>query len=133
MQPAPPTSPVGGAFFVAPSGFSAIDSGPGTEEDHSRICSGFDEHARHPDHETWRIRLPGDRRIRPVLELCRCDRLLDHHPARFLGEVEGHLHAINDVRQELKNNLPFGALPETAEAQYNAFLVSTLSCLYTSY
>ncbi|PVD38689.1 hypothetical protein C0Q70_01309 [Pomacea canaliculata] len=42
---------------------------------------------------------------------------------RFLGEVDRNLQAINDFRHELKNNLPFGALPETCEHQYNAFTV----------
>ncbi|KAK7501339.1 hypothetical protein BaRGS_00007464, partial [Batillaria attramentaria] len=41
---------------------------------------------------------------------------------RFLGEVDSNLAAINDFRQELKTNLPFGALPETSDTQYNAFL-----------
>ncbi|XP_070185712.1 microtubule-actin cross-linking factor 1, isoforms 6/7-like isoform X4 [Littorina saxatilis] len=41
---------------------------------------------------------------------------------RFLGEVDTHLAAINELRQELKNNLPFGALPDTAETQYNTYV-----------
>ena len=44
---------------------------------------------------------------------------------RFLGEVDSNLQHINDLRQELKNNLPFGALPETAESQYTTFVVRT--------
>lgn len=43
---------------------------------------------------------------------------------RFLGEVDSNLQAINDFRQELKSNLPFGALTETSDSQYKTFMVS---------
>lgn len=62
----------------------------------------------------------GSSRLKPLL--CSCRQV-----KRFLGEVDSNLQHINDLRQELKNNLPFGALPETAESQYSAFVVRRAS------
>ena len=43
---------------------------------------------------------------------------------KFLGDLDDQLAQLNEFRSELKSNKPFGALPETAEKQYAAFVVS---------
>ena len=43
---------------------------------------------------------------------------------KFLGDLDDQLAQLNEFRAELKSNKPFGALPETAEKQYAAFVVS---------
>ncbi|XP_041374834.1 LOW QUALITY PROTEIN: microtubule-actin cross-linking factor 1-like [Gigantopelta aegis] len=44
---------------------------------------------------------------------------------RYLGGLEDTLQWINEFRVELKTNAPFGALPETAEKQYEKFMART--------
>ncbi|XP_067685972.1 microtubule-actin cross-linking factor 1, isoforms 6/7-like isoform X1 [Haliotis asinina] len=41
---------------------------------------------------------------------------------KYLGNLDDMLQWVNDFRAELKTNAPFGALPETAEKQYQKFL-----------
>jgi hypothetical protein len=42
----------------------------------------------------------------------------------FMGEVEDGLRWLNDFRDQLKSSAPMGALPDTAQKEYDTFMVS---------
>ena len=54
-------------------------------------------------------------------------RVLCPQTKKYVGELEDTLQWINEFRVEVKANAPFGALPETADKQYEKFVVRSRS------